>query len=142
MDLACLWSGRAHAAAAAGAPVSWSWDQGLWTYEGFVILKGTPNADLCREFIEFCADARRQAACASMPYQKGSSPGNRRCRPDRHMIEPFEHRGDRRDEEFFGAVLHYAAEARLSTYLSRYCLKPAAVLASCVYSARCAVSAR
>ena len=30
----------------------------------------------------------------------------RRMAESDHMIEPFEHRGDRRDEEFFGAVWH------------------------------------
>jgi putative spermidine/putrescine transport system substrate-binding protein len=37
------------------------WNQGLWSTEGFTILKGTPKAAICREFIKFTCDAKRQA---------------------------------------------------------------------------------
>jgi len=75
VELAAVWSGRAQVAAAAGAPVSWTWDQGLWTYEGFSILKGSTSLDLCRDFIEFCADAKRQATCASRLSYGPVNPG-------------------------------------------------------------------
>jgi putative spermidine/putrescine transport system substrate-binding protein len=44
-----------------GAPVELVWDGALYTYEGWTILKGTPNVDLMREFIEFCAQGKQQA---------------------------------------------------------------------------------
>lgn len=64
VDLCPTWNGRAQAAINAGAPVAIMWDQSLWQAEGWVILKGTPNAALCREFIAFALDPARQAAFA------------------------------------------------------------------------------
>jgi len=37
------------------------WNQHLWSPEGWTILKGTPKADMCREFIKFATDPARQA---------------------------------------------------------------------------------
>lgn len=64
VDFCPTWNGRAQAAINAGAPVAIMWDQALWVHEGWVILKGTPNADLCREFIKFALDPGRQAIFA------------------------------------------------------------------------------
>lgn len=61
VDMVPTWNGRAQVAVDDGAPVKLVWDGALWTYEGWSILKGTPNADLCREFIEFCAQGKQQA---------------------------------------------------------------------------------
>ncbi len=62
-EVDCLptWNGRAQVAIDDGAPVKLVWNNALYTYEGWVILKGTPNADICREFIEFCAQGEFQA---------------------------------------------------------------------------------
>jgi putative spermidine/putrescine transport system substrate-binding protein len=47
---------------ASGAPVGIVWDQNIWGCDNWSILKGTPNADACREFIKFASDPQRQAA--------------------------------------------------------------------------------
>jgi len=64
VDLCPSWNGRIQAAIRAGAPIAIMWDQALWQTEGWVILKGTPNADLCRDFIRFALAAERQAIFA------------------------------------------------------------------------------
>jgi putative spermidine/putrescine transport system substrate-binding protein len=61
VDLLYTWNGRAQVAIDDGAPAAINWNRAMWTYEGWSILKGTPNADLCREFIEFCAQGEQQA---------------------------------------------------------------------------------
>ena len=61
VDCLFTWNGRAQVAIDDGAPVKLVWDGALWTFEGWSILKGTPNADLVREFIEFCAQGKQQA---------------------------------------------------------------------------------
>jgi len=61
VDMLPTWNGRAQVAIDDGAPVELVWDGALYTYEGWTILKGTPNADLMREFIEFCAQGAQQA---------------------------------------------------------------------------------
>lgn len=65
VDMCPTWNGRAQAAIKAGAPVAIMWDQALWQSEGWAILKGTPNADLCREFIKFALAPERQAIFAT-----------------------------------------------------------------------------
>jgi putative spermidine/putrescine transport system substrate-binding protein len=59
--LKSLSKGRSQAAIDAGAPVTVSWNQALWSYEGMCILRGGPNIDACRKFAAFCANAKRQA---------------------------------------------------------------------------------
>lgn len=56
------WNGRAQGLIDAGLPIAISWNQVLWSGTCFLILKGSPKADLCREFIAFCLSADRQAA--------------------------------------------------------------------------------
>ncbi len=65
VDFCPTWNGRAQAAIRSGAPVAIMWDQALWQSEGWVILKGGPNADLCREFIKFALAEERQAIFAA-----------------------------------------------------------------------------
>ncbi len=62
VDMLPTWNGRAQVAVDDGAPVELVWDGALYTFEGWTILKGTPNVDLMREFIEFCAQGKQQAA--------------------------------------------------------------------------------
>ena len=64
VDFCPTWNGRAQAAINSGAPVAIMWEQALWQSEGWGILKGTPNADLCREFIKFALAPERQAIWA------------------------------------------------------------------------------
>ncbi|MCP5151910.1 MAG: extracellular solute-binding protein [Chromatiales bacterium] len=61
VDIIYTWNGRAQVAIDDGAPVAINWNQAMWTYEGWCILKGGPNVDLCREFIEYAAQASAQA---------------------------------------------------------------------------------
>lgn len=62
VDLVAVWLARAQAAIAEKAPISVMWDQNLWGVEGWAIVNGTPHVDVCREFIKFASDAKRQAA--------------------------------------------------------------------------------
>lgn len=61
VDLMYTWNGRAQVAIDDGAPVEFVWNQAMWAFEGWSILKGGPNIDLCREFIEYAAQASAQA---------------------------------------------------------------------------------
>ncbi|AXF07714.1 ABC transporter substrate-binding protein [Paraburkholderia sp. SIMBA_055] len=61
VDMISTWNGRAQAAKDAGAPVTIVWNQGLYSIEGWGIPKGTPRADAAKQFVRFCADAKRQA---------------------------------------------------------------------------------
>ena len=61
VDMLPAWNGRAQVAVDDNAPVELVWDGALYTHEGWTILKGTPNADLMREFIEFAAQGKQQA---------------------------------------------------------------------------------
>jgi putative spermidine/putrescine transport system substrate-binding protein len=55
------WGGRAYAALDGGAPVKVVWSDGLYSSDGWSIPKGTPRADLARQFIRFCMRAQQQA---------------------------------------------------------------------------------
>jgi putative spermidine/putrescine transport system substrate-binding protein len=61
VDMISAWNGRAQAAKDGGAPVAIVWNQGLYSIEGWGIPKGTPRADAAKQFVRFCADAKRQA---------------------------------------------------------------------------------
>ena len=61
VDLLSTWVSRAQSAQAAGAPVEIVWNQNIWGCDGWSILKGTPNADACRELIKFASDPKRMA---------------------------------------------------------------------------------
>jgi putative spermidine/putrescine transport system substrate-binding protein len=62
VDMISIWNGRAQAALENEAPVNIVWNQGLYSIEGWAIPKGTPRADMAKQFVRFCADAKRQAA--------------------------------------------------------------------------------
>jgi putative spermidine/putrescine transport system substrate-binding protein len=66
VDLLPAFSLAALAAIEVGAPVAFSWDQHIYGYDNWTILKGTPNADACRQFIQFATDPERQARL--IPY--------------------------------------------------------------------------
>ncbi|MFT4065889.1 ABC transporter substrate-binding protein [Paraburkholderia sp.] len=61
VDMISTWNGRAQAARDSGAPVRIVWNQGLYSIEGWGIPKGTPRADMAKQFVRFCADAQRQS---------------------------------------------------------------------------------
>ncbi|WJF89625.1 ABC transporter substrate-binding protein [Paraburkholderia bonniea] len=62
VDIISTWVSRAQSAIANGAPVGIVWNQNIWGCDNWSILKGTPNANACREFIKFASDPKRQAA--------------------------------------------------------------------------------
>ncbi|SMG53607.1 ABC transporter substrate-binding protein [Paraburkholderia susongensis] len=59
--MVATWASRAQSAMANGAPVAICWNQNIWGCDNWSILKGTPNANACREFIKFASDPKRQA---------------------------------------------------------------------------------
>lgn len=61
IDMMPMWNSRATAAMNDGAPAKIVWNQGLYSFEGPAILKGSPNAEACRELVKFCARPDRQA---------------------------------------------------------------------------------
>lgn len=61
VDLIAGWNARFQAALDNGAPVAMVWEGGLYSIEGWGIPKGSPKADLGREFVAFCAQAEMQA---------------------------------------------------------------------------------
>jgi putative spermidine/putrescine transport system substrate-binding protein len=62
VDMIAIWNGRAQAAIDGGAKVKISWNQGLYSIEGWGIPKGTPRAEAAKKFLLFCADPKQQAA--------------------------------------------------------------------------------
>jgi putative spermidine/putrescine transport system substrate-binding protein len=76
VDMIATYNGRAQSAIEAGAPVTIVWNQGLYSIEGWGIPKGAPRAELGKQFIKFCADAKRQAVMTeSLAY----GPTNRKA---------------------------------------------------------------
>lgn len=75
VDMVPTWNGRAQVAIDDGAPVKLVWNQALWTYEGFTILKGGPHIEQCREFIEFCARPKQQAIFTDFLTYGPTAPG-------------------------------------------------------------------
>jgi len=69
VDLVPVWIPRAKSAIDAGMPIAFSWHQHIYVCDSWAILKGTPNADACRQFIRFASDPKRQALLA--PYAIG-----------------------------------------------------------------------
>jgi len=65
VDMLPTWNARAQVVIDAGKPVALSWNQGIYSLEGWVIPKGDPNAALGRKFVAFCANAKRQAEFVS-----------------------------------------------------------------------------
>lgn len=64
IDLALMLTGRAIAAMKAGVPVQIAWNQHIYQCEQWAILKGSANVDLCRQFIRFASEPKRQALLA------------------------------------------------------------------------------
>jgi putative spermidine/putrescine transport system substrate-binding protein len=61
VDMLPVWANRIYAVRDAGVPVEVEWNQNIWGVDVWAILKGTPNADICRKFIKFTCDPKRQA---------------------------------------------------------------------------------
>ncbi len=65
VDMISTWNARAQTAIENGAPVKILWTEGLYSIEGWGIPRGTPRAELAKQFVRFCADAKRQAEFTS-----------------------------------------------------------------------------
>ncbi|MFJ9451123.1 MULTISPECIES: ABC transporter substrate-binding protein [unclassified Herbaspirillum] len=61
VDMISTWNARAQTAIEGGAPVAINWNQGLYSIEGWGVPKGNPRAAVAKEFVKFCADAKRQS---------------------------------------------------------------------------------
>jgi len=61
IDFLATSNARAQAAIDSGSDVKLIWKQALFGLEGWAIPKGSPNADLARKFIAYCANGKRQA---------------------------------------------------------------------------------
>lgn len=61
VDMIAGWNARMQPAIDAGAPIKIVWNQGLYSVEGWGLPKGGPKADVARQFVRFCADAKAQA---------------------------------------------------------------------------------
>lgn len=61
-DFLNTWNGRAQPLIDGGLPIAINFNESLWGGSGFIVLKGTPKADLCRQFIAFCLEAQQQGA--------------------------------------------------------------------------------
>lgn len=61
VDMIALWNARAQAVIDGGASVKIGWNQGLYSIEGWGIPKGSPRADIARQFVKFCTDPKQQA---------------------------------------------------------------------------------
>ncbi|CAH1652768.1 polyamine ABC transporter substrate-binding protein [Chelatococcus asaccharovorans] len=82
VDCLITWNGRAQVAIDDGAPVKIVWKDAMFSFAGFAILKGGPNVELMREFIEFASAAENQAE-----FVKYSTSGP--CNPKSFdLIEP------------------------------------------------------
>jgi putative spermidine/putrescine transport system substrate-binding protein len=65
VDMADTWSARAFAAIDSGAPVGIVWN-GLYSIDGWSIVRGSTKLKQSREFIRFCMNPERQAAYSSI----------------------------------------------------------------------------
>lgn len=75
VDICPTFNARAQSVAQNGAPVAISWQDGFYGPNGWCIPKGSPKADLARQFIKFCARADRQAACTTKLPNGPTNPG-------------------------------------------------------------------
>jgi putative spermidine/putrescine transport system substrate-binding protein len=75
LDMCVTWNGRAQAVIDEGGPVAISWNQSMWSYDGFAIPKGHPRAELGRKFIRFATEAKNQAAFTPYVAYGPSNPG-------------------------------------------------------------------
>lgn len=89
VDMISTWNARALVVVEAGGPVAISWDQGLYSLEGWVIPRGNPRADLARRFIKFCANAKRQAEfVAKLAYGPTNPRAYEFISPERAKVLP------------------------------------------------------
>jgi len=66
VDMVSMWNGRAQAAIDAGANAAYTYNEGIFDVECFMVLKGTQKKDLAMKVINVMLDPENQATAASM----------------------------------------------------------------------------
>ena len=95
IDLCAISSIRAQAAIEQGAPVGIAWADNIRSVEGWCILKGSPKQELCRQFVAFAADPKRQAMFARYLNSSPTLPGAKsHIDPARWGVMPDAHRAE------------------------------------------------
>ena len=89
VDLIATWNARAQAAIDDGAKYRISWNQGIAVVDGLCIPKGSPKGDLAKEFVQFCANAERQAVFSQyIAYGPTNLGAFKHIAPERAVILP------------------------------------------------------
>ncbi|TKT69427.1 ABC transporter substrate-binding protein [Aquamicrobium sp. LC103] len=89
LDICPTFNSRAQSVIDSGSPVGITWDGGFFMNYGWCIPKGSPKADMARDFIKYCSSPQGQAiACERM----ASGPCNPKAldfiEPERARILP------------------------------------------------------
>ena len=66
IDMEAIWNGRAQAAIEGGAAAAYTFNQGIYDVECFMVPKGARNAAMAMKVINVMLDPRNQATAASM----------------------------------------------------------------------------
>lgn len=66
LDMTTCWNPRAQGIIDSGAPVKIAWQGGAYVTYGWTVPRGSPKADMARQFIKFCSNAERQAVANSL----------------------------------------------------------------------------
>lgn len=75
VDACPMPNARAQTAIDNGVPAAISWAGGFYSVEGWAIPKGSPKADIARQFIKFCARPDRQAVYTTHLTNGPTNPG-------------------------------------------------------------------
>ncbi|TKT69428.1 extracellular solute-binding protein [Aquamicrobium sp. LC103] len=73
LDICPTFNLRAQSVIDEGSPVGITWDGGFYMNYGWCIPKGSPKADMARDFIKFCSNAKAQAIASEL---RSSGPCN------------------------------------------------------------------
>lgn len=73
VDICPTFNGRAQTVIDTGSPVAITWDGSSYNNYGWAIPKGSPKADMIRDFIKFCCEPEPQAIAAAL---YGGGPSN------------------------------------------------------------------
>ncbi|MEQ8445170.1 MAG: extracellular solute-binding protein [Pelagibacterium sp.] len=73
VDICPTFNTRAQPVIDTGTPVAVTWDDSYYNNYGWVIPKGSPKADMIREFIKYCSNPEQQAVAAEL---LGTGPSN------------------------------------------------------------------
>jgi putative spermidine/putrescine transport system substrate-binding protein len=89
IDMEAIWNGRAQAAIDAGAAAAYTYNEGIYDVECFMVLKGSKNKINAMKIINIMLDPKNQATAASLidygpvnpkAYDTGIIPAERRQR--------------------------------------------------------------